>query len=113
MATRLLVQDLVVGTELGHYQVVEVYRARDEHLARDVAIKVSETHHICGVRQGPTATARIGAASGPVPEVQIVLHPPPIIRPLCQSERICSPQMGLLTQRSRSPFHVLADYARV
>ncbi|MBZ5683341.1 MAG: protein kinase [Acidobacteriia bacterium] len=49
MASRALGQDLFVGIELGHYQIGEkiggggmgeVYRARDEHLARDVAIKV-------------------------------------------------------------------------
>ena len=49
MASRGLGQDLLVGVELGHYRVVEkigaggmgeVYRACDQHLARDVAIKV-------------------------------------------------------------------------
>jgi serine/threonine-protein kinase len=49
MASRASGQDLLVGTELGHYCIVEkigaggmgeVFRARDEHLARDVAIKI-------------------------------------------------------------------------
>jgi serine/threonine protein kinase len=49
MASRASDQDSLVGSELGHYHIIErigaggmgeVYRARDEHLARDVAIKV-------------------------------------------------------------------------
>jgi eukaryotic-like serine/threonine-protein kinase len=49
MASRASDQDLLVGIELGHYSIVEkigaggmgeVYRARDQHLSRDVAIKV-------------------------------------------------------------------------
>src|ERR1700687_3975266 len=49
MASRASDQDFLVGSELGHYRIAEkigaggmgeVYRARDQHLARDVAIKV-------------------------------------------------------------------------
>jgi eukaryotic-like serine/threonine-protein kinase len=49
MAGQALVQDALVGLELGHYRIVErigaggmgeVYRAQDQHLGRDVAIKV-------------------------------------------------------------------------
>ena len=49
MASRASDRDSLVGSELGHYRIAEkigaggmgeVYRARDQHLARDVAIKV-------------------------------------------------------------------------
>ncbi len=49
MSVRALGQDSLVGLDLGHYRIVEkigaggmgeVYRARDQHLPRDVAIKV-------------------------------------------------------------------------
>jgi hypothetical protein len=119
MATRLLVRDLVGGAELGHSQVVkkigtsatgEVYRARD------VAIRVSETHHICGVRQGPRANGdgenrscfRTGAGGSNRPS-SATDHS----TSLPNRSESADPQMRLLMQRSRSPFHVLADYARV
>ena len=49
MAPRAQGQDSLTGLQLGHYSIVEkigaggmgeVYRARDQHLDRDVAIKV-------------------------------------------------------------------------
>src|SRR5450759_2480695 len=56
MATSALEQSSLVGRKLGHYQVLqkigaggmgEVYRARDEHLDRDVAIKVLPAGTLC------------------------------------------------------------------
>ena len=49
MASRAPHQDALIDSELGHYRIVEkigaggmgeVYRARDQHLARDVAVKI-------------------------------------------------------------------------
>ena len=68
MASRAPDQDFLVGSELGHYRIAEkigaggmgeVYRARDEHLARDVAIKVLPPGTSSTNRPASTSTKKL------------------------------------------------------
>jgi len=87
MASRALGQDLSVGLKLGHYRIVEkigaggmgeVYRARDEHLTRDVAIKVlppgTLSDESARIRLGVARETLVGVEAGTEAVVRAVGH---------------------------------------